>query len=106
VRTRSQSILPFVPPLNIVKRFAADLSKAQQAMSRKKKFSKNWKKAKARIQCIHVRIANARRDYLHKTSTAISQNHAMVVDEDLQRLAWEERATGVVSYNCVAGPQL
>src|ERR1039458_4256924 len=42
------------------------LRKAQQAMSRKKKFSSNWKKAKAKVRRIHVRIANARRDYLHK----------------------------------------
>jgi putative transposase len=61
-----------VPPLNIVKRYAADLRKAQQVMSRKKKFSNNWKQAKAKVQRIHVRIANARRDYLHKASTSIS----------------------------------
>lgn len=30
-----------VPPLNSFKQYAADLRKAQQAMSRKKKFSKN-----------------------------------------------------------------
>ena len=47
------------------------------------KFSNNWKKAKARIQRIHSRIGNARRDYLHKATTAISQNHAMVCIEDL-----------------------
>ena len=73
-----------VPPLNIYKRHLADLRKAQQAMSRKKKFSKNWKKARAKVQSIHVRIANARRDYLHKASTAISKNHALAVVEDLQ----------------------
>jgi putative transposase len=61
-----------VPPLNIVKRYAADLRKAQQVMSRKKKFSNNWKQANAKVQRIHVRIANARRDYLHKASTSIS----------------------------------
>ena len=53
-------------------------------MSRKKKFSKNWKKAKAKVQRLHVRIANARRDYLHKTSTTISKSRAMVGVEDLQ----------------------
>ena len=72
------------PSINIFKRYAADLRKAQQAMSRKKKFSNNWKKARSRVQKLHVRIANARRDYLHKTSTTISNNHAMVVVEDLE----------------------
>ena len=47
--------------------------------ARKQKFSQNWKKAKARIQHTHTRIANVRRDFLHKASTTISQNHAMVL---------------------------
>ena len=85
-----------VPPLNIYKRYAADLGKAQQAMSRKKKFSNNWKKAKAKVQRIHVRIANARKDYLHKTSTTISKNHAMVVVEDLQVSNMSRSASGKV----------
>jgi putative transposase len=84
------------PPLNIFKRYAADLRKAQQAMSRKKKFSNNWKKAKAQVQRIHVRIANARRDYLHKASTTISKNHAMVVVEDLQISNMSRSAAGSV----------
>ncbi|WP_253189471.1 transposase [Aquaspirillum sp. LM1] len=40
--------------------------------------------SKSRIQRIHARIGNARRDYLHKATTTISQNHAMVCIEDLQ----------------------
>lgn len=65
-------------PLNSFKKHEAALRRAQQAMGRKTKFSNNWKKAKARVQKIHSRIGNARRDYLHKASTTISQNHAMV----------------------------
>ena len=84
------------PPLNIFKRYAADLRKAQQAMSHKKKFSQNWKKAKAKVQRIHNRIANARRDYLHKTSTTISKSHAMVVVEDLRVSNMSRSAVGSV----------
>ncbi|WKN21145.1 RNA-guided endonuclease InsQ/TnpB family protein [Azotobacter vinelandii] len=73
----------FYAPLNSFKRHEDRLRKAQRAMSRKTRLSNNWKKAKARIQRIHSRIGNARRDYLHKTSTTISQNHAMVCIEDL-----------------------
>ena len=54
-------------PLNSFKRHETALRKAQQAMSRKVKFSNNWKKAKAKVQNIHTRIGNARRDYLHQT---------------------------------------
>ena len=83
-------------PLNSFKRHATALRKGQQAMCRKQKFSNNWKKAKARIQRIHSRIGNARRDYLHKISTAISQNHAMVCLEDLQVRNMSRSAAGSI----------
>ncbi|WP_322111776.1 RNA-guided endonuclease InsQ/TnpB family protein [Acidihalobacter yilgarnensis] len=69
-------------------------AKPQQAMSRKVKFSNNWMKAKARVQRIHSRIGNARRDFLHKATTTISQNHAMVCIEDLQVRNMSRSATG------------
>jgi len=84
----------FYAPLNSFRRHEAALRKAQQALSRKQKFSRNWKKAKARVQKIHSRIANARRDFLHKVSTAISQNHAMVCIEDLQVRNMSKSAAG------------
>lgn len=84
----------FYAPLNSFKRHETALRKAQQAMSRKTKFSNNWKKAKARVQRIQSRIGNARRDYLHKTTTAISQNHAMVCIEDLQVQNMSKSAAG------------
>ncbi|HCK80390.1 MAG TPA: cytosine methyltransferase [Candidatus Competibacteraceae bacterium] len=74
----------FHAPLNSFKRHEIALRKAQRAMSRKTKFSSNWNKAKARVQRIHARIGDARRDFLHKATTAISQNHAMVCIEDLR----------------------
>ncbi|PXX81170.1 RNA-guided endonuclease InsQ/TnpB family protein [Rivihabitans pingtungensis] len=84
----------FYAPLNSFKRREAALRKAQQALSRKTKFSNNWKKAKVRVQRIHSRIGNARRDFLHKTSTTISQNHAMVCIEDLQVRNMSKSAAG------------
>ncbi|RQU45884.1 MULTISPECIES: RNA-guided endonuclease InsQ/TnpB family protein [Burkholderia cepacia complex] len=84
----------FVAPLNSFKRHEARLRHAQRAMSRKVKFSSNWKKAKARIQRIHSRIGNARRDYLHKATTTISNSHAMVCIEDLQVRNMSRSAAG------------
>jgi putative transposase len=84
----------FYAPLNSFKRHETRLRKAQQAFSRKVKFSNNWKKAKIRVQRIHSRIGNARRDFLHKTSTAISKNHAMVCIEDLQVRNMSRSAAG------------
>ena len=84
----------FHAPVNSFRRHEKALRKAQQALCRKVKFSRNWKKAKARIQRIHSRIGNARRDFLHKTSTAISKNHAMVCIEDLQIRNMSRSAAG------------
>ena len=81
-------------PLSRLKQDLRGLRKAQQAMSRKQKFSSNWKKTKAKVQGLHARIAHSRRDYLHKTSTTISKNHAMVVVEDLQVRNMSRSAAG------------
>jgi putative transposase len=69
--------------LNSFKRHEVALRKPQQSMGRKGKFGKNWRNAKAIVQRIHSRIGNARRGYLHKVSTLISKNHAVVCIEDL-----------------------
>ena len=84
----------FYAPLNSFKRHEVALRRAQQAMGRKVTFSNNWKKAKTRVQHLHSRIGNARRDYLHKVSTTISQNHAMVCIEDLQVRNMSRSAAG------------
>ncbi|MHB1201318.1 MAG: RNA-guided endonuclease InsQ/TnpB family protein, partial [Polaromonas sp.] len=74
----------FIAPVNSFKKHQQRLARYQRRMSRKVKFSNNWKKAKARVQKIHTGIANARKDFLHKTTTTISKNHALVCIEDLQ----------------------
>ena len=86
----------FYAPLNSFRRHEKALRKAQQALSRKVKFSNNWRKAKARVQRIHARIANVRRDYLHKCSTAISKNHALVCIEDLRVRNMSKSAAGTL----------
>jgi len=71
-------------PVNSYRKHEKKLKRLQRQLSRKVKFSNNWKKQKGKIQKLHAKIANIRRDYLHKTSTTISKNHAIVVIEDLQ----------------------
>ncbi|CAH0300555.1 hypothetical protein SRABI118_04384 [Massilia sp. Bi118] len=83
-----------IEPLHSFKRHEDTLRKAQQAMSRKNKFSNNWKRAKLRVQQIHARIRNGRRDFLHKASTKISNNHAMVCVEDLKVRNMSRSAAG------------
>src|SRR6202790_5383030 len=74
----------FLPKLGWLRKHEARLRRYQRAMSRKVKFSHNWHKAKRRVQDIHARMGNVRRDFLHKATTTISQNHALVCIEDLQ----------------------
>ena len=84
----------FIEPLNTFRQHEQRLARYQRAMSRKTKFSNNWKKAKAKVQKLHTRIANVRRDFLHKCSTTISQNHAIVCIEDLQVRNMSKSAAG------------
>ena len=86
----------FYAPLHSFRRHEARLRRYQRAMSRKQKFSKNWLKAKRRVQTTHARIGNARRDYLHKATTAISRNHALVCVEDLQVRNLSKSAAGTL----------
>ncbi len=67
-----------------LKQFLPKLAKLQRRLAKKKKFSQNWKKAKARITKLHSKIANIRKDFVHKVSADISKNHAVVFVEDLQ----------------------
>ena len=83
-----------IAPLNSFKTKAAKLAKYQRRMAHKQPFSHNWKKTKAKVQKIHTQIANARRDFLHKATTTISQNHAVVFIEDLQVRNMSQSAAG------------
>jgi putative transposase len=71
-------------PLNAFRTRQNKLAYLQRRMSRKKKYSNNWRKAISRVQKEHSKIANARKDFLHKTTSTISKNHAIVALELLQ----------------------
>jgi len=83
-RFATMSDSSFVDAANSYKRHQQRLAKYQRRMSRKVKFSKNWKKAKGCVQKLHCRIANLRKDLLHKATSTISKSHAVVCIEDLQ----------------------
>jgi len=67
-----------------LKQFLPKLARLQRRLARKEKFSNNWKKAKIRITKLHNKIANIRKEFVHKSSNDISKNHAVVIVEDLQ----------------------
>ena len=84
VRFATMSDGSHLEPINSFKKHQERLARYQRRMSRKVKFSNNWQKAKIKVQRIHRAIAHARKDYLHKITTTISQNNALVCIEDLQ----------------------
>nr|WP_235826306.1 transposase [Candidatus Frankia alpina] len=59
------------------------LGHAQRVLSRKAKGSKNRAKARLRVARIHGRIADRRRDNLHKITTRLVRENQTIVVEDL-----------------------
>ncbi len=84
-------------PVNSFQKNQKTLARLQRQLSRKVKFSNNGQKQKRKIQRLHSCIANIRRDYLHKVTTAVSKNHAMIVIEDLKVSNMSKSAAGTVS---------
>ena len=78
------------------RKYQKRLAKAQRNLARKVKFSNNWQKQKEQIQRIHSRIANIRKDALHKATTEISKNHAMIFMERLGTSRMSKSAKGTV----------
>jgi putative transposase len=60
------------------------LARAQKNLSRKKKGSKNREKAKARVACIHRKVARQRAHFVHQLSAGYAKSHGIVVVEKLQ----------------------
>jgi putative transposase len=59
------------------------LRKAQQSLSRKERGSKNRAEARVKVAKAHARVADARKDWAHKQSTAIIRENQAVYVEDL-----------------------
>ncbi|MEU5100575.1 RNA-guided endonuclease TnpB family protein [Streptomyces sp. NPDC020996] len=59
------------------------LARAQRELARKAKGSANREKARRRVAKVHARIADRRRDFLHKLSTRLVRENQAVVIEDL-----------------------
>ena len=96
VRFATLSNGEYFAPLNAFKTYKGKLAKLQRQLKNKIKFSKNWQKLQAKIAKLHHKIANCRKDFLHKISNTISKNHAMIYVEDLQVSNMSKSAKGTV----------
>ena len=83
-------------PINSFKANQVKLARLQRKLKKKVKFSENWKKLNLKINKLHHHIANIRHDYLHKVTTALSKNHAMIVVEDLKVANMSKSAKGSI----------
>ena len=82
--------------INSFKANQVKLARLQRKLRKKTKFSQNWKKLNLRINKLHHHIANIRHDYLHKVTTTLSKNHAMIVVEDLKVANMSKSAKGSI----------
>ena len=63
--------------------FEEKLSRLQRLNRHKVKGSHNWKRAQIQIARLHRKIANIRKDTLHKLTTYLAKNHSQIGIEDL-----------------------
>ncbi|MDF5754567.1 RNA-guided endonuclease TnpB family protein [Spongiactinospora sp. TRM90649] len=59
------------------------LAKAQRALARKEKGSNNRAKARLKVARVYARIADRRRDHLHKVTTRLVRENQVIAVEDL-----------------------
>ena len=86
-----------IAPVNHGKKALKALRRAQRNLSRKKRGSANRRKAVRRVARIQRRVADARKDFLHKESTTIAKNHGVVVMEALRVRNMSASAKGTAS---------
>jgi putative transposase len=83
-----------IKAIDAFRKHEVKLASLQRHLARKRKFSANWHKLAEKIRQYHHKIANVRGDYLHKESTKLSYNHAMIVVEDLKIANMSRSAKG------------
>ncbi len=67
-----------------LRKLEARLKKLQKDLSRKKKGSNNREKTRIKLAKAHEKIANQRKDFLHKLSTKLINENQVIVLEDLR----------------------
>jgi putative transposase len=65
------------------KKYAKKLRKAQKHLSKKEKGSVRYNKQKLKVARLHKKIANSRRDNLHKVSSDLISKYDLIIIEDL-----------------------
>ena len=85
-----------VLPLNTFKKHEKKLAREQRKLARKQKGSNNRTKQVYKVQKIHKKIRDCRKDFLHKTANHFCKNHAVIVLEDLKVKNMSASASGTI----------
>ena len=86
----------YLQPMNSFRKSETKTIKLSRILSRKKKFSNNYKIAKAKLSSHHSKIARIRKDYLHKASNDLSNRFSTIVIEDLKTKNMSRSAKGTI----------
>ncbi|OJF17786.1 MAG: transposase [Bacillaceae bacterium G1] len=73
-----------VPNPKYLYKYEQKLIRWQRILSRRKPGSRRWEKARLKVARLHEKIANCRRDFLHKLSTRLIRENQVICLEDLQ----------------------
>lgn len=72
------------PNPNFLRKAEAKLKREQRSLSRKKKGSANFKRQAEKLAKLHEKVANCRKDYLHKETTKLIRDNQTLTIEDLK----------------------
>jgi len=83
--------------LKLTKKYSTKLAKAQRKLSRKQKDSNNREKQRIKVAKIHEKIANTRKDFLHKVTAKLTNDSQVstIFIEDLN-------ISGMLKNRCLA----
>jgi len=72
-----------IPAPNAFRKHEKKLAKLQRKLARKKKGSKNRTKARLKVAKLHAKIADIRKDFIHKLSTRLVHENQVIAIETL-----------------------
>ena len=81
-------------PLNSFRKLEKQLARLQRKLAKCIKKSNNFYRVKKQINKLHKKITNVRKDYLHKISTYLVNNHATIFVENLKIKNMSKSAKG------------
>jgi len=96
VKFLSTSDGEMVEPLKALAKQRRRLKHLQRSVSRKQRGSSNRRKAIARLGNLHRCIARQRKDWLHKLTTGLAQQHAVIALENLRVTSMSASAKGTL----------